>query len=307
MGTTTEVLEKLDGFDAGKQIALIDAFPGQREGVDAVLRGEKRITLEDVIRKLFDRAGRCIPVHLNIESDARDENRDFHVELPELSCVEIREGIASFFPKGTGFAEASRFEDETTALKEKYFDHELVGNFFKHARPIILPKHDARKNYGASMQDFILPAVERAYKKSFPKRKFVNYRNEELAGKISIVPGTGHDELISLMAEKSIVAWYSPNPFQGFSVFAQREAMKILTQYGFALAGGVDTGTAAVAYAGEMARDYKTPAYTCSAVSWQSADYSLNFYANDDEFSFDNTDCLAIAYDYDSGGLLLFR
>lgn len=31
--------------------------------------------------------------------------------------------------------------------------------------------------------------------------------------------------------------------------------------------------------------------------SWQSADYSLNFNANDDEFNFDNTDNLSNAND----------
>jgi len=37
---------------------------------------------------------------------------------------------------------------------------------------------------------------------------------------------------------------------------------------------------------------------------WQSADYSLNFKANDDKLDFDNTDNLADANDNYSGGLL---
>ena len=37
---------------------------------------------------------------------------------------------------------------------------------------------------------------------------------------------------------------------------------------------------------------------------WQSADYSLNFKANDDKLDFDNTDNLANANDNYSGGLL---
>jgi hypothetical protein len=273
-----------------------------------VICGEKKLTAEKVLRLLFDRAGRCIPAYLNVTGSVRDENRDFHIELPEISCREIHKRLTDFFPKGTNFAEATRFEDETEALKAKYTGHELIGNFFKRARPIILPKHDARKNYGASMQDFVLPAVEKAYKKQFPERKFINYRNGELAGKVSIIPGTGHDDLVALMAKKPVVTWYSPNPFQGFSVNAQREAAKVLMQHGgFALAGGVDTGTAAVAYAGEMARDFKTPVYTCSALSWQSAGSSLYFYANDDEFYFVSTDSLAVAGGYCSGGLVLFR
>lgn len=38
--------------------------------------------------------------------------------------------------------------------------------------------------------------------------------------------------------------------------------------------------------------------------SWQSAEYSLNFKANDDNLNFDNTDNLANANDNYSGGLL---
>ena len=39
-------------------------------------------------------------------------------------------------------------------------------------------------------------------------------------------------------------------------------------------------------------------------ISWQSADYSLNFKANDDKLDFNNTDNLANANDNYSGGLL---
>ena len=306
MGTTKEVLEKLKGLDGPKLLAVVDGFGG-RENLEAWLRGEKRIILEDIIRKLLDHTGRCIPAHLGVTNSVCDENRDFHIELSEFGYAEIRERLTDFFPKGTEFASANEFKDRAEALNEKYAEHELIGNFFKRARPILLPKHDARENYGASLQDFILPAVERAYKKQFPERKFVNYRDGKLVGKVSNIPGTAHDELVLLMAEKSVAAWYSPNPFQGFSIFAQREAMKILMQYGFALAGGVDTGTAAVAYMGEMARDFKTPVYTCSSLSWQSVDYSLCFRASDDEFYCGCADDLADAYDRSSGGLVLFR
>ncbi len=306
MGDVKEVLEKLRGIDASKLLAVVDLF-GSREILEACLRGEKRMTLEDVIRKLFDHTGRCIPQHLGITKKACDENRDFHVESSMRYYATTHERLVSSFPEGTEFLSAEEFERNAETLKAKCISHELIGNFFQRAWPILLPKHDARENYGASMQDFILPAVKDAYRRQFPERKFTNHRDGELAEKVSIISGTGHDEVVSLMAEKSVVAWYSPNPFQGFSIFAQREAMKILVQYGFSLAGGVDTGVAAVAYTGEMARDYKTPACTCSAISWRSADYSLHFNAHDDEFRFGSTDNLADANDLNSGGLVLFR
>jgi hypothetical protein len=308
MSTLKEALDFFDWFTSGRQIAFRDKIGGQ-EVMERILSDEYDVKIELIkkIRKLLDHTGRCIPMHFGIESNVCDENRNFHVEIPELSCAEIREQTAKFFPKETEFAEVSRFEDETATLKEKYTGHELVGNFFQRARRIVLPKHDVRKNYGASMQDFILPAVERAYKKSFPARNFVNYRKNDLVGNVSIIPGTGHDGLISLMSEKSVSAWYSPNPFQGFSIFAQREAMKILTQYGFALAGGIDTGVAIVAYVESMARDFNTPVCTCGAVSWRSAGYSRGFDADGGGFGFGSAGLLAGASGSDSGGLVLFR
>ena len=41
-------------------------------------------------------------------------------------------------------------------------------------------------------------------------------------------------------------------------------------------------------------------------ILWQSADYSLNFKANDDKLAFSNTDNLANANDNYSGDLLFF-
>lgn len=269
-------------------------------------RGERKLTTEEIIRLIFDHTGRSIPAHIGVVSKVCDENRSFHVELPELSWGEILERLVSRFPRGTEFASASEFQERALTLREKYLGNELVANFFKRAKPIPFPKHDARKNMGASMQNFVLPAVELA-KEHFPKQKFTNYRDGQLDGNVFIIPNTGHNELVELMAKESVVAWYSPNSFQGFSINAQREAMKVLLQYGFALAGGVDTGTAAVAYAKEMARDYQTPVYTCSALAWRSAGYSLGFGASDGELCFDRTDRLADAHEHRSGGLVLFR
>lgn len=308
MSILKEVLDFQDRFTLRRQIALRDKLGGE-DVIDAILSDQYELNLIKKIRALFDHTSRCIPSHLNIASNVRDENRKFHVEFPEISCMEIRKRLADSFPKGTEFAEVSRFEDETGALKKKYAEHELVGNFLKRARRIILPKHNTRKNYRASMRDFILPAVKRAYENKFnnPKREFKDYRDKEFDGKIYIISGTGHKELISLMAKKSVSAWYSPNPFQGFSINAQREAMKTLTQYGFALAGGLDTGTAVVAYTREMARNFNTPVYTCSALSWGSADYSLIFCARRYVLRFDSTIDVSDADGMQSGGLVLFR
>lgn len=302
MSTLPGVLEKLKGWDALRILPLLEAFPGEGEGAESVLRGENRIILEKIIRKLFDRTGRCIPAHLGVTSKICDENRKLHVNLSEIGYGKLHQIITGYFPKEMEFVKPVRFVHEAEALKKRYANHELVGNFFKRARPILLPRFDARENMGASLERIFVPAVERAYKMAFPGRKFVNYKKNHLSGNVSIVPNTGHEELVAMMAEKSFAAWYSPNPFQGFSINAQHEAMKILMQYGFALAGGIDTAVAAVAYVGEMARDFKTSNHTCSALS-----HPFSFSAYSSVFGFDSIKNIDDAFDSCSGGLVLFR
>lgn len=57
-------------------------------------------------------------------------------------------------------------------------------------------------------------------------------------------------------------------------------------------------------YPDVMARDYQTPGYDCSAVQWQSSEYSLGFGAGGGKMFFDYGDYLAGANDGCSGGLL---
>ena len=96
MGDLKEVLEKLAGFDAGKLLALIDAFPDEKEGAEAVLRGEKRIVLEDVTRLLVDHTGRVIPAHLGITNAVCDENRNFYLRHRSGS-IQLRRSLSARF------------------------------------------------------------------------------------------------------------------------------------------------------------------------------------------------------------------
>lgn len=303
MGTTANVLEKLRGLDAPKMLAVVDLF-GSRENLEACLRGEKKMTLEDVIRKLVDHTGRLIPAHLGITCAVCDENRNFHIQQPTINYGEILARYTEFFPKGTLFLSAAEFEDRAEAGKERLVQDNMTSDLVKRVHmPLLLP-HYAVSEYGTSMQNFFLLAVKNAYKADFPDREFINYRDGELAKQVSVIPNTGHDRFLAMMAEGPGMAWYFPNPMQGFSVLAQREAMNMLLSRGFTLTGAIEPTLGFVGYSKEMARDYNTPGFDCPAVSFRSSSFSLSFWADGGPLEFGRSDYLDCADDGYSGGVV---
>lgn len=307
MGTTAEVLKKLRGLDGLTILALVEAFPGEREGVKAVLRGEKRIVLEDVIRLLLDHTGRVIPGHLDVMKAVCDENWDFYLNRTEFGIgfyADILARFKQFFPPGTVFVSAEEFTKLAEVAKEKLLGNELLTNLFNRAAwPLPVPQYDAQ-DIGRSMDEFFLPAAKAAYNNQFPDRKFNIYCGE-MAGKILPLPDYNGHDFIAAMKNGPGVVWYFPNPMQGFSVNAQREAGKLLLPHDFLLNGAIEPALALVGFTAEMGRDFNTPGYDCPAVNWQSADYSLSFKARAGEFRVRSYGGLGCAYGYYSGGLVL--
>ena len=305
MGTAKEVLDSLRGLDGPTVLALVDEFPDGREGVDAVLRGDKEIVLKDAVRVLVDKNGRCIPAHLGVTSGVCDENRDFRVAQPQADYAEIRERFVEFFSSGTRFVEANELEDRAEAAKENLLQNNLVANLFKRAAlPLPLPQHQVG-DYGASMQEFFIPAVCAAYKNQFPERQSSNYLGGDLVGNFAVVPGVGHDKLLATMAGSPGVCWYFPHPLQGFSVHAQREAMAALLAHGLLLAGAIEPALAIIGFTKETAGSFNTPGYDCPAVNWRSADGSFGLKASDGELRCYGRGVLGLACGDYSGGLVL--
>lgn len=305
MGTTAEVLEKQRGLDGPTVLALVEAFPGGRDGVDAVLQGKKRILLEDIIHLLVDKTGRLILAHLGITKAVCDENRNFHLGQTAIDYADIHQRFVSFFPPGTKFVSVEEFAKLAEAAKEKLLGNNLVSNLFNRAHwPLLVPQHEVR-DMGRSMQDFFLPAAMAAYSNQFPDRKFNIYCGE-MVGKILPLPDyNGHDKFIAKMKAGPGVAWYFPNPMQGFSVDAQMEAGRLLLSRGLLLNGAFEPALALIGFMEEIGRDFHTPGYDCPAIRWQSAALSLYFEAHVDEFCVFSYGRLGHAYDRYSGGLVL--
>lgn len=304
MGTTAEVLKKVKGWDFPRLLALLEAFPEENLGAEAVLRGEKRIILEDIIRLLADQTGRGIPAHLGLTFKACDENRKFYVNQPQWTYREAHALFVDSFPKGTKFLSLAEFEDRGEAALQKIKADPLTCNFTNRAHmPLLSPQHVVTDE-GTSLQEFYLPVVSQVYKTQFPDREFNNYLDGELAGQVTTIPETGHDYFIATSADGPGMFWYFPNPMQGFSVLAQQQSMKLLLPRGFSLAGAIETALGLIGYSKEMAWDYNTPGYDCSAVSFRSSSSSLLFLAFVAYLKFDAYDFLDYAFGLYSGGLV---
>ena len=294
---------KLSGLGGGNGFAIVDLFGG-RDNLAACLCGEKIIILKDVIRELIDHNGRGIPSPLGVTSEVCDEDRTFHIDQPKINYYEIRARFIEFFPKGTIFISEAEFEDRAENAKEKILRDAVVSNIFNRAHLALPFPQYVVNDMGDSLQDFFLPAGKKAYLAQFSSREFRNHRDGQLSGKVFIIPDMGHEKFISVMAEKPGMAWYFPNPMQGFSVNAQREAMKKLLPHGFTLAGTIEPVLAMVGYSKYLARDKKTPGIDCSAVSFVSWSGSLGFGAGDGCLGFGDGGDIDGPSGPDSGGLV---
>lgn len=137
-----------------------------------------------------------------------------------------------------------------------------------------------------------------------------------MSGKVSVVDGSRHDQLIDRMKESQVIGLHFPNPLQGFSINASREQMSTLPPVrrsqsgeggeGFILSG-MDAPIAMAMYPDILARGYNTPGLDLAALQWQSAGSSLYLGTHGDGLVFRGTGPLAFACGYYSGGLLFLR
>ncbi len=294
-------LKELEGLDAGRQLALVKKLGG-REAVNAILRGEKTVTVEDAIRLFFDKHGRRIPEGL--QASVCDANRDFRLDRPKLDeevdfanrilrlhrCLSIDTEVT-----------AEQLKAETERLLAIIRENSQIANIANGVcLPVVLPKL-VTDDLGVELELY-LAGVNNSYAKTFGDRKFYNHHKGTLANEVSVVDGSRHDQLIERMKQGPVIGVHFPNPLQGFSIHADREQMSTLPE-GFILSG-MDTPIAMVMYPDILACDWNTPGLDMAALQWQSAYCSLRFQAYDVRLDFVLTAYLAAAGDLCSGGLL---
>lgn len=279
---------------------------GGVENVVALLLGEKTVELKDVIRPLFDKNSRRIP--LNLQSAVCDPSTSFKLVRSEnIDYAERISRLAHAYELKVPITEA-QFEGEAGQLVElvKTIADGRCANILKGiCLPVIVPEMPD-EDYGLALKYIYLPAMERAYKKEYPKRAFDNQCQGELAEQVTIVADTRHDRLVAKAKRGWQVILFFPNPLRGFSVHAQREQLKELPGE-FSLAGGIDGLPAWAMWTDVLARDYHTPGADFSALQWRLPDFSLGAEVVVGSTRFYNTRCLADAHNDFSGSLAFSR
>lgn len=299
-------LEDVDDYDelGYKWVTALCTKLGGLENVKGILRDELIVEIGRANPRFFDKNGRRIPPR-SIQNAVCDPDTNFKLNQPEIDYAGVINRLQRSFPSVMGngrFLSAEDFKQKAEALLEQLRQDEFLANLTKGVwLPVCFP-HLRIENYGQSLEEVFLPAVEVSYRNQFPNRSFENYRKGDLAASVTIVEGSRHEILLSRMEQGPVVGIMF-FPLQGFSVLAQREQMASLPS-SLLLAGAVDMATAMAAYPDVLARDWNTPGYDCSAVKFRSSAASLSFGAHVDDLKFDYYEVLANADGYYSGGLV---
>lgn len=276
------------------------------ENARRIQRGEVSIRLKEAIKALFDKTGRRIPQGL--KANVCDPNRNFNLVQPTMTLEDYAvrlKRLQDYLGVDTGIT-AEEFKLEIERQLKLIQSDPQVANLAKGVcLPLILPKLGKLEmdNLGATLEEY-LKAVGKSYAGVFPDRKFNNYREGELSGKVSVADSTRYNQLIKLMKQRPVIARYFPNSLQGYSVLAAREQMETLPQE-FALSG-LDTLIAMVMYPDILARDWYTPGLNLAALSWRSSGCSLYLRANVEFADFGAWGRLADASGDYSAGLVFF-
>lgn len=294
------VTSKYSDWTRGQVEALINIIG--EDNARSLLSGELSVSFEGVVKALFDRHGRRIPEGLS--ANVCDADRKFRFDQPELTKQihfhDRLERLHRYLSVNTNIT-SKELQKETGRLLRLICKDTLTANIASGVYlPVVCPKL-ITNDLGGELE-YYLTAAGKSYADVFPKRKFYNHRKGTLDGAVSVIEGSRHGKLIDRMKEEAVIGLYFPNPLQGFSVNASREQEASLPE-GFILSG-LDAVIAMVMYPDVLARDWSTPEFSLSTLSWQSAEYTLSFFwARDDKLDFGNM-ALAHAYDSHSGGLL---
>lgn len=285
------------------QVEVIINKIGGLENLQAILRGEMTIELKELkenIQKLFDRNGRRIPPR-DLKGSVCDPNPNFKLIQPEIEYSDRLKRLLNSFPEGLNFPSLEKFQSQSETLLKQLRQDKLLFNLPNGVwLPVCFPQFQVT-DYGQNLEDVFLKAVENSYKSQFPGREFHNYQRGRLAGRVSIISGSRHEQLLVKMAEAPVVG-IQFFPLQGFSILAQKEQISTLPE-SLILSGAMDIATAITAYPDVLARG-NTPGYDCVANSWRSADGLLCFGAGDGELWFSGCGFFGLARGSYSGGLL---
>lgn len=242
------------GEEVAEQVAAGDLVIERRGG---------QIFLHPLVIKLFYCNGRRIPPR-GLKAAICNPNPDYYLKQSKVSLVERFTRLVEVWTGGVGMSGAD-FEKEVALTKAAFEAIELLKPLGE-GYPLLLPQIDLTEDYGNGLNTAILPALGRSYRKQFSEREFKNYREDDLKGKVSIIPGSRHDRMVAKVKTGPQAVLYFPDALRDYSVLAQREQLTTLPEQ-ISLAG-FETLIACAMDPETMARDGNTPGYDLLALQW---------------------------------------
>lgn len=296
---------KYSRYTLGQIAEAIPNMLGGEEVIDGLLEGRLKVervddtlVIKPAVRSLFDRHGRPIPPD-GLRVTFRN---NFNFGLPQPS-INYGYRIARLADVGLATSiTGSSFESIVRLLLSQLQDNEQTAKSLNGVwLPVVIPR-TVFDDYGKVAERFISAAAF-SYRQQFPRRTLINHLRGQLKEQIITKSGSRHyDELVTKVADNSVVGIYFPNPFHGFPIRSQLEQMNSLPK-GFVLSGVIDTAIGWIMYSDFLGRDSRTPVYVCSANRWRE-DSLLCFSASDTNASFSQYLDSAVAVGRSSGGLL---
>ena len=288
----------IQNWTTGELNALVKNLGGE-EVARKIQKGEVKVSLEEAIKMLFDKSGRRIPQGLTAE--VCDPDLDFGLyRLQEIDYNRRLQLLRRVLRGVDTGINAECFQQEAERQLALIRDNSQIANIIDGVwLPVIMPQLTT-EDLGEILENYVEAAGKSYIANSY--RRFYNRRKGTSAGKIYIVDESRYDQFIGRMKQGAVIGIYFPKSLQGFSINACREQITELPE-GFILSG-LDTIIAMIMYPDILARGYRTLSLCLAALSWQSADFSLEFDVDNSRLNFGSTAHLVNARGAYSGGLL---
>ena len=190
----------------------------------------------------FDEHGRCLPTVAQAGLAHPVSRRYFRLEPQAVDLTAAHGRLKQHL--GIEM-DARTFVQRVQALRERLAtDPHTQGMLAGPAIPFALPQTQVVE-IGTLMEEFYLPAIGRAFEQTYPGRQFTNHAKQGLAGKLSVQPGSRHEQLLARQENQEVVGFYFPC-LSEYSIPAALEQMAGLPGHCM-LSGGFDTSAALVA------------------------------------------------------------
>ncbi|MDA2922404.1 hypothetical protein MYX07_04025 [Patescibacteria group bacterium AH-259-L07] len=261
----------------GSQIATVIhkiRKAGGSEAIREILADRKKIIVEDIPPKFFDKNGRLIPSpNLTSAFSVPDPDRAFYLKQPEINYKDRLERLQKYFPEETIFPSADGFEEKSNLLIEEIQKYgEDIANILKGTYlPICLPgvadtTGNSPINYHEFLHGIFLAAMEKILRLS----STVKLRD--------IFPATGeYDDHLDRMKKSPTIGIYFPYPLQGYSIDTADESLCELSEHfvfdPFMFTGITETVAAIIAYP-EILLALDIPSFSLAGLAVSHLDYS---------------------------------